>query len=39
MQPGQTEAAARSLGPALGLSDGEIRLDLERSRGPSRCQR
>jgi hypothetical protein len=33
VQPGQTEAAARSLGAALGLSDREIRRDLERSRG------
>ncbi|RVT52428.1 DUF1615 domain-containing protein [Rubrivivax albus] len=32
-QPGQTEAAARSLGDALGMSDRAIRRDLERSRG------
>jgi Protein of unknown function (DUF1615) len=32
-QPGQTESAARELGPALGLSAREIRRDLERSRG------
>ncbi|MCB1997238.1 MAG: DUF1615 family protein, partial [Rhodoferax sp.] len=31
-QPGQTEAAARSLGDALGLSARSIRRDLERSR-------
>jgi len=31
-QPGQTEAAARSLGDALGLSERSIRRDLERSR-------
>lgn len=33
LRPGQTEAAARSLGAALGLSDAAIRRDLERSRG------
>ena len=32
-QPGPTERAARSLGAALGLSQREIRRDLERSRG------
>jgi hypothetical protein len=32
-QPGPTERAARGLGAALGLSEREIRRDLERSRG------
>ena len=32
-QPGQTEAAARSLGAALGLDDRAIRGELERSKG------
>lgn len=32
-RPGQTESAVRRLGQALGLSNGEIRRDLELSRG------
>jgi hypothetical protein len=32
-QPGQTEAAARSLGAALGMSDREIRRELARADG------
>ena len=34
-KPGSTEAAARSLGPRLGLSDGEIRRALEQEGRPS----
>jgi hypothetical protein len=33
LEPGQTESAARSLGAALGLSNAEIRRELERSSG------
>lgn len=34
-RPGSTEAAVRSLGPRLGLSDGEIRRALEQEGQPS----
>jgi hypothetical protein len=34
VEPGQTESATRSLAPALGLSNAEIRRELERSNGP-----
>ncbi|MEP7085526.1 MAG: DUF1615 family protein, partial [Betaproteobacteria bacterium] len=34
-KPGSTEAAVRSLGPRLGLGDGEIRLALEQEGRPS----
>jgi hypothetical protein len=34
-RPGSTEAAVRSLGPRLGLSDGEIRRALEQEGRPS----